>query len=58
MTHSNDTTLATEGQQPVTEVSTMPTNETNEQSNASQRLIYQHLSHGHPRGVQMPDDTN
>lgn len=58
MTHSSDITLATEGQQPVNEVSAMPTNEATEQSDASQRLIYQHLSHGRPRGVQMPADAS
>lgn len=57
MTTFSDTTLATEGQQPVTEASSMPTNEATEQSEASQRLIYQHLSHGRHAAQALGDDT-
>ena len=47
MTYSSDTTMATEGQQQsITEASATSRGDAPEQSDASQRLIYQHLSHG------------
>lgn len=57
MTHSSDTTLTIEGQQSVTEMSSVPTSEVTEQSNVSQRLIYQHLSHGRQVAQTSDDDT-
>ncbi len=47
MTYSSDTTMATEGQQQfITEASATSGGDAPEKADASQRLIYQHLSHG------------
>ena len=57
MTHCSDTTLATEGQPSITETNATHVGDAPEQSDASQRLIYQHLSHGRRADKDLGGDT-